>query len=234
MKSTSQIDDIVRTRIIADPDSLLEDVDIMRALVAANDRGMGGNVVDLRGIAMQRLETRLDRLEDAHRSVIAAAYENLAGTNQIHRAVLRLLDAPRFDVFLRDLDGEITQVLRLDTVRLLLETEGADDPSARTLPPVLELVAPGTVDAYLTGGRKAQARQVTLRTAPPEAATIYGDRAAGITSEACLKLDMGDGRLPGMVVLGAADPQQFSPQQGTDLLAFFGGVVERALRRWLS
>ncbi|MEL6992765.1 MAG: DUF484 domain-containing protein, partial [Pseudomonadota bacterium] len=27
---------------------------------------------------------------------------------------------------------------------------------------------------------------------------------------------------------------QFSPQQGTDLLGFFGGVFERAMRRWLS
>ncbi len=52
---------------------------------------MGHNVVDLRGIAMERLEERLDRLEDTHRSVIAAAYDNLAGTNSIHRAVLRLL-----------------------------------------------------------------------------------------------------------------------------------------------
>ena len=49
----------------------------MRALIAANERAMGGNIVDLRGIAMERLEARLDRLEDTHRSVIAAAYENL-------------------------------------------------------------------------------------------------------------------------------------------------------------
>ena len=53
---------------------------------------MGGNIVDIRGIAMERLEHRLDRLEDTHRSVIAAAYENLAGTNQIHRAILRMMD----------------------------------------------------------------------------------------------------------------------------------------------
>ena len=42
------------------------------------------------------------------------------------------------------------------------------------------------------------------------------------------------GRLPGMLVLGAEDPHQFKPNQGTDLLAFFGGVFERAMRRWLS
>jgi len=35
-------------------------------------------------------------------------------------------------------------------------------------------------------------------------------------------------------VLGAEDPQRFGPQQGTDLLAFLGGVFEREMRRWLS
>ena len=64
------------------------DRDVMRALITANDRQMGGNIVDMRGIAMERLENRLDRLEDTHRSVIAAAYENLSGTNQVHRQLI--------------------------------------------------------------------------------------------------------------------------------------------------
>ncbi len=87
----------LRNIILARPERLLEDRDVMNALVAANERAMGANVVDLRGIAMQRLETRLDRLEDTHRSVIAAAYENLAGTNQVHRAILQLLEPQSFE-----------------------------------------------------------------------------------------------------------------------------------------
>ena len=47
-------------------------------------------------------------------------------------------------------------------------------------------------------------------------------------------LDFGKGRLPGMLVLGAEDPHQFKPTHGTDLLAFFAGVFERTMRRWLS
>ena len=91
----------IRDRIIAEPEVILEDRDLMRALIAANERAMGANIVDLRGIAMERLEARLDRLEDTHRSVIAAAYENLAGTNQVHRAILRMLDPTGFEDFLR-------------------------------------------------------------------------------------------------------------------------------------
>ena len=91
------IEQDLRDKILATPEVILEDRDLMRALIAANERAMGENVIDLRGIAMERLEGRLDRLEDTHRSVIAAAYENLAGTNLIHRAILQMLDPLGFD-----------------------------------------------------------------------------------------------------------------------------------------
>ena len=125
----------LRDRILAEPERLLEDRDVMNALVAANERSMGANIVDLRGIAMQRLETRLDRLEDTHRSVIAAAYENLAGTNQVHRAILQLLEPTNFEAFMKVLTGEVAQTLRVDMVRLVLETlhEGDTDPTLRRL-----------------------------------------------------------------------------------------------------
>ena len=94
--STPKIDQSLRAKIMEEPAAILDDRDLMNALIAANDREIGANVVDLRGIAMERLEARLDRLEDNHRSVIAAAYENLAGTNQVHRALLRMLDPLTF------------------------------------------------------------------------------------------------------------------------------------------
>jgi uncharacterized protein YigA (DUF484 family) len=75
---------------------------------------------------------------------------------------------------------------------------------------------------------------VTLRQIETGLPEIYGDKADWIRSEACLKLDFGPGRLPGLLVMGAEDPHQFTPQQGTDLLTFFTGVFERQMRRWLS
>ncbi|WP_368186940.1 DUF484 family protein [Aestuariibius sp. HNIBRBA575] len=235
MSSTQAMDESVRERIISDPDTLLEDQDIMRALVAANEKTMGGNIVDLRGIAMERLEARLDRLEDTHRSVIAAAYENLAGTNQIHRAVLRMMDPTEFEVFLHDLGGEVADILRVDSIRLVLESESGDeDATVKKLDDVLNAVAPGFIDDYITRGRNLPVRQVTLRQVSGNDGQIYGDKADYVRSEACLKLDLGEGRLPGMLVMASEDPHQFSPQQGTDLLAFFGGIFERAMRRWLS
>ena len=235
MTTRPRIDEALRDRIMAQPDVILEDRDLMRALVSANERAMGGNVVDLRGIAMERLEARLGRLEDTHRSVIAAAYENLAGTNQVHRAILRMLDPVDFEHFLRDLGGEVAEILRVDVVKLVLESLQTDtDPAVQRLGDVLCVAEPGFIDDYLAGGRGKPGRQVNLRQMHEGSPAIYGDSAGWIRSEACLRLDFGKGRLPGMLVMGAEDPHQFSPQQGTDLLGFFAGVFERAMRRWLS
>jgi len=235
MSSSPKIEDKIREAIILQPDVILDDTDVMQALIAANERAMGGNIVDLRGIAMERLETRLDRLEDTHRSVIAAAYENLAGTNQIHRAILRMLDPVEFETFLRDLGGEVAEILRVDAVKLVLESVQNDtDPTVQRLGDVLSVAETGFIDAYLTQGRGGAMRQVTLRSVQNAAEQIYGPNAEWIRSEACLKLDFGAGRLPGMLVLGAEDPHMFGPQQGSDLLSFFTGVFERTMRRWLS
>lgn len=235
MSTTAKIDESLREKILTHPEMILEDQDVMKALIAANERSMGGNIVDLRGIAMERLEARLDRLEDTHRSVIAAAYENLAGTNQIHRAILRMLDPTEFERFLMDLDGEVATILRVDAVRLVLETAQDDNgESIKRLGDVLSVADAGFVENYLTLGRNVPIRQVTLRQMERGASAVYGAKSEEIRSEACLKLDFGEGRLPGMLVMGSEDPHHFTPQQGVDLLSFFAGVFERAMRRWLS
>lgn len=230
------IEDELRSRIIADPGLVLDDRELMHALIAENERAMGSNIVDLRGMAMERMEARLDRLEETHRAVIAAAYENLAGTNQIHRAILRMLDPNQFEGFLNALGGEVAGILRVDTIRLVLESAqpGAGDPALGRIGEVLCVVEPGFVADYTTGGRGPSRRHVVLRQTIPAIDTVHGARAGDIRSEALMPLDLGEGRLPALLVMGSEDPHQFKPGQGTDLLAFFAGVFERALRRWLS
>lgn len=235
MTTKPKIEDALREAILSQPDVILDDKDMMNALVAANEKAMGANIIDLRGIAMERLEARLDRLEDTHRSVIAAAYENLAGTNQVHRAILRMLDATEFEVFLHDLGGEVASILRVDSARLVLESDQPDAlPGLDSLGDVLSVRPAAFIDTYLTHGRGGSVRQVTLRQIQGGEHDLYGEKAEYIRSEACLKLDFGPGRLPGMLALGSEDPHMFGPQQGTDLLIFFTGVFERIMRRWLS
>ncbi|GHC53841.1 DUF484 family protein [Neogemmobacter tilapiae] len=226
----------LRDRLLAEPDVILEDRDLMRALIEANGRLMGDNVVDLRGIAMDKLEERLARLEDTHRTVIASAYENLAGTNQLHRAVIQLLDQTDFEGFLAVLNGPFAVQLRVQSVRLILETaQEADEPALRQVDDVVRVAEKGFVESYLTGGRPVVAKPVTLRrTTAKNAEPVFGRAAREIRSEALMALDLGPGRLPGLLALGASDPLQFKPAQGTELLSFLAGVFERLMRRWLA
>jgi uncharacterized protein YigA (DUF484 family) len=148
---------------------------------------------------------------------------------------LRMMDATQFEPFLRELRGEVSDILRVDAVRLVLESAVPDaDPAVSRLGDVLSVAEPGFVRDYITHGRATPSRQVTLRQVRTDDTTIFGDKAGYIRSEACLQLNLGEGRLPGMLIFGAEDPHQFTPQQGTDLLTFFAGVFERVMRRWLS
>jgi uncharacterized protein YigA (DUF484 family) len=230
------MDRVLKDKILAHPDVILDDADVMRALISANDLARGPNVIDLRGLAMQRLEERLDRLEDTHKSVIAAAYDNLAGTNQIHRAVLRMMDAESFDAFLSILNDDVAQILRVDTIRIIFETRAIDAAQAQALSnlhPMIGVEGPGFVQSYMTQGHGTLSSNVVVRPAPRGASQVYGEQAAPILSEAALHLSLGGTCQYGMAAFGSVDAKQFSPQQATDLLSFFAGVLERVLRRWL-
>jgi uncharacterized protein len=225
----------VREKILAKPEVVLEDPELMKALIAANKQTLGGNVVDLRSIAMERLEARLNRLEDTHRSVIAAAYENLSGTNQVHRAILAMMDPMDLTSFLQNLGSEVAEILRVERIQLMLESEEAHTgPTPEPIEGVLLPVEPGTIDAYITDARNMPVRKVTLRQVSSVREEIYGPKSDFIRSEALMKLDFGTGRLPGLLILGSEDPHQFRPNQGTELLTFFASVFERQMRHWLN
>lgn len=237
MRDEAATDDL-RARILSDPEVILRDDQLMRALLAADRRTAGRNVVDLRGVLVDRLEERLDRLEDTHREVLAAAYENVAGMNQVHRACLALLDPVDFAGFLRVLTRETPGTLGVEIIRLGLEAPAAE-PGQPLGPPgplrrvVVALPAGGAAD-YARLGRGLGARKVTLRQVDPAPETLYGADAGGIRSEALMRIDLGEGNLEGLLAFGSTDPNRFHPDQGADLLTFFAGVFERCLRRWLA
>lgn len=234
MTTPASLAEDLRQRIIAQPGMVLDDVDVIRALVSATGQTSARNVVDLRAVAIERLEAQLERLETTHRGVIAAAYENITGTHQIHRAILRMMEPVEFTDFLADLSGDVAEILRVDGLKLVLETaQTGDDGALRPFRQLLRIAEPGFVDDYLTQGRDVPLRQVTLRQLREGEAKLYG-LTSGMRSEACLRLDFGHGRLPGLLALGSRSSAHFAPNQGVDLLAFFGGVFERAMRRWLA
>lgn len=219
---TDALDPETRDRLLADPGAILADRDLMRALVAAREAEVGDNVIDIRGRAMQALETRLDRLESTHESVIAAAYDNQSGMAVIHRAVLGLLETADLADFIAALQTDIAPLLRIETLRLVVE----DDP-ALNLPRDAVAVPHGTIDRILTAGRRApRGDDIVLRAALVVTRPLHGRT---IASEALLPLDLGPARPRTVLLMGSSDPTRFLPAHGTDLLRFFGQVFRMAL-----
>ncbi|MDP5308178.1 DUF484 family protein [Paracoccus spongiarum] len=217
------LDPAIRDKLLADPGAILADRDLMRALVSAREAEIGDNVIDIRGRAMEALETRLDRLESQHESVIAAAYDNQSGTAVVHRAVIGLLEALDLEDFIDSLQADIAPLLRIETLRLVIEA----DPVLPNLPEDVVIAPEGAVGRIVTAGRRAlRGDDIVLRPASPITLPIHG---RSVASEALLPLDLGAKRPRALLLMGSADAQRFMPTHGTDLLRFFGQVFRLVL-----
>ncbi|MFC3527863.1 DUF484 family protein [Paracoccus mangrovi] len=226
------LSDAERARLLARPELILGDRDLMRALIGARDSEAGENVIDIRGRAMQALESRLARLESAHESVISAAYDNQTGMATVHRAVLSLLEPTDFEGFLENLDSAVAPILRVETLRLVMES-GERIPEPEENGPLVILPA-GSIARLIAAGRQTpRADDIVLRRAQRETLPIHGLTRAPIQSEALLPIDLGPGRLPAALVMGSADIGRFNPAQATDLLRFFGQSFRLVLLSWL-
>ncbi|PWR03938.1 DUF484 domain-containing protein [Meridianimarinicoccus roseus] len=226
----------LRDQLISDPGIVLDDPDILRALVGAEEAARGTNVRDMRGLAMQRLESRLDALENQHQNVIAAAYYNVSTTSQVHRAILTMIAPTDFDAFLENLDTHVADCLRIRAVRLVMEAETENpDSDLNPISGALSVLPAGGVAQVQSGGSTSARRYpVILRQVGSGAPRVYGTAAADIRSEAVVQLNLGETRAPGLLVLGADDPGHFAPGQATDLLELFARVCERLVRGWLG
>ncbi|MGF1446070.1 MAG: DUF484 family protein [Pikeienuella sp.] len=227
--------DLIRSLIIADPELVLGDDEVMRAVIGDVEEAGGRQVVDLRDRLVARLETRLKRLVQTNRSVIAAAYENVSGTRQLHRAVLALIAAPNLGALLRCLTHEVPSLIGVEQARVCLEAEVDGVQIADGLGAGLEgrvLAMPvGMADAYLMLDGTPVPEGVVLREASDEAEMLFG-HLTSVRSEAMMRLDL-DGAAA-LVVFGASDPDRFGPDQGIELLTFFRAVIERLLLNHLA
>lgn len=227
----------LRNQILENPGVVLNDLDVMRALISSETPEADGKVVDLRSIALERLEDRLNRLEDTHRHVIAAAYDNMTGTSQIHKAILTILEPTDFETFLIMLSSDLQRHLRVDALSLCLETSvlAQNNPNDTELAFAegMSFVPPGTIADIFTHGRPHDGKTVLLqRYADP---LIFGEMMSQrLKSSALIALDLGPENLPGVLAFGALDASVFDPSKATDLLVFFGAAFERVLRRWLG
>jgi len=151
---------------------------------------------------------------------------------------LAVMEPKSFEDFLQAVAVELPGIMALDAIMLCFEGDGVlagqalgpHGPMRRTL---LGL-PPGGAAAYCGDTGEVETSRVLLRRTTRAASLLYRDDASTIMSEAILKLDLGEGRNPGLLVFGSRDANRFHSEQGTDLLTFLGAAFGLAVQRWLA
>ena len=235
MNDTIQISDF-RKRILQDPEALLNDREVMRALISASSNNAPTNVIDLKSAVLKRLEGHVDKIEGQNSNIISAAYKNISTTTKVHSAILEALEPKTFTEFLNFLKTDWANSLGIDVARLCLEAPSIskdDIPQLKTeFGPSVIFLQEGEIDHYITLGQDNDPRSVTLRQIRKGASNIYTNIAPELRSEALMKLDLGQGNSPGLLLLGSINPDQFLPNMGTDLFVFYGSIFEKVMQRW--
>ena len=179
-----------------------------------------GNVVDFGPAALARVHAAHQREASQRQHLEETARANFSAQAQTHGAVVDLLDARNHSDLARRVDDLAKQRFGLAAGIVALETEGH--------PPMgWKMLVEGQVDMIL-GGPQRLARMGFA----PTALGLFGAEAETIKSMAMVRMAIWEPSRQGLLAFGAADPQGFTEDMGTELVAFLARVVERTAERW--
>ncbi len=231
------MDDHLREEILAKAHEILNDEILLRALIKASDKNLGSKIVDLRSVAMQKMDGELKKLKRSNQQVIATAYENLVGMKQVHQVVLKSLEQNNFDEFITNLDTEACNILRVDCIKIGLETHSSLENTEKydsKLSKLLDFYPVNFVDTYISQGENNSSDDVVLRPTPKGSEQLYGKLSKNLKSEGCIKLKIGNKKIIGILALASKKREKFTARQGVELLKFMGSVFERRISHWLN
>ena len=211
--------------LTACPDFVQRHPSLLHTLIPPQvDRG--GGVVDFQRYMVARLQSDIDQLSLENTALVHTARANAHSQSRIHSAALALIEARSMGQFLEILTGDLMDILDVDVIAMVVESNGVDLPHVAASG--IRIVEPGAVGDWL--GR-ADVRLQSATTGDP---AIYGPGAGLVQSEALMRLTISSRTPEGLVAFGSRDPEMFQDGQGTELIAFLGGVIERLLRAWLD
>lgn len=209
--------DEVRRFLSDNPEFLREDDGLLAELglkVAA------GNVVDFGPAALARVHAAHQREAEMRQLLEETARANFSAQAQTHGAVVDLLDSRNHSDLARRVDELARTRFGLAAGVIALEAEGAPPAGWRHL-------VDGQVDMIL-GGPQRLARMGFA----PTALGLFGDVGPEIGSMAMVRMAIWEPSRTGLLAFGSADPEGFTPDMGSELVAFLARVVERTAERW--
>ena len=211
--------------LAAHPDFMQRHPAILRSLTPPSiDRGAA--VVDFQRFMVSRLQSDVGQLTLENTALIHTARANAHGQARIHAAALALIEARSLGQMIEVLTGDLMDVLDIDVIAMAVESNGVELPHVAASG--IRIVEQNSLSDLMGE------RSVLLRGGVTGDPAIYGPGAGLIRSEALLKLTISRRTPIGVVAFGSRDAELFQDGQGTEHIAFLGGVIERLLRAWLD
>jgi len=211
----SPLDPTAVRRFLADnPEFLKGDVGLLAELgltVATS------NVIDF--APMARVHAAHQREAEMRLMLEETARANFTAQAQTHGAVVDLLDARNHSDLARRVDELAKSRFGLAAGVIALECDGLP-PAGWT--PLVE----GQVDLILDGSRRLARMGFA-----PTALGLF-DNGAEIRSMAMVRMAIWEPARQGLLAFGSTDPEGFTPEMGSELVAFLARVVERTAERW--
>lgn len=216
----------VRAYLQGHPDFLAENPDLLSYLTPPEYQ-KGDNIVDFQRFVVERLRQDVARLDEFQGALLAATRSNLVTQQQVHEAVLAIMDAVSLEHLVHVVTSDWVDMLGVDAIALCIESAGAAEDLRAPLG--LTLVPEGTVETLVGLDGAIMLREDVA--ALPE---VFGPAAPLIRAEALVALGSGPLGVPGILAFGSRDPESFAPGQGTELLRFLALTLERMLTEWLK
>jgi uncharacterized protein len=181
---------------------------------------VGGNVVEFVPAVMARVHAAHQREATQRQQIEETARANFSAQAQTHGAVVDLLDARNHSDLARRVNELAQQRFGLAAGVIALETAGHP-------PAGWKMLVEGQVDMIL-GGPQRLARMGFA----PTALGLFGARSEEIQSMAMVRMAIWEPSRQGLLAFGSAEPDGFTEDMGTELVAFLARVVERTAERW--
>ena len=216
----------VRGFLKSNPNFLVENPELLQILLPPTSQ-QGNNVLDMQQFMVERLQREVERLKMLQGELISAGRSNLSSQNQIHAAVLALLEAQTFEQVIEAVTTDFATLLDVDVVSLAIESVGDDVHPG--LKQGVRVVERGVVSALLDDGREA-----LLRGEIEGEVSIYGSGAPLVHSDVIVRVDLGAQAPACLLAMGSREKRRFHAGQGTELLCFLGRVVARSIKTWLN
>ncbi len=177
-----------------------------------------GNVVEFAPLARVHAAHREEA--ELRRQLEEVARANFAAQAQTHGAVVDLLEARNNSDLARRVDELARLRFGLAAGVIALECNG--------LPPAgWKPLVEGQVDLILDGSQRLARMGFA-----PTALGLFSHEAGPIASMAMVRMAIWEPSRQGLLAFGSTDPEGFTPEMGSELVAFLARVVERTAERW--